>query len=268
MAGNENSPHSRSPSLWKCIFSYFCRQIMCISSSLPHIVFLTTFLLCSRLSSATSHVDRQNTHYITKIIDNHYDESNVIYQQHQPDTRVAIQSSHPRAFRGMDSDYAALAAISGLSVLAVGISLNMLANNNGGDMMKSLISPFGFGRTSQSAEASSNIPNLAAEGTYDGDQGPIERIVDIADSWSRAIGMNECGQAAICEAHANNRDYGLIALPILFLFPGSRNSNGNPSSIWQEAALRGKARDSCSSRYSCIVNPLWIVKFLMTTLVY
>ena len=60
----------------------------------------------------------------------------------------------------MDSDYAALAAISGLSVLAVGISLNMLANNNGGDMMKSLISPFGFGRTSQSADASNNIPNL------------------------------------------------------------------------------------------------------------
>ena len=60
----------------------------------------------------------------------------------------------------------------------------------------------------------------AAEGSYGGDQGPIERIVDIADSWSRAIGMNECGQAAICEAHANNRDYGLIALPILFFFPG------------------------------------------------
>ena len=32
--------------------------------------------------------------------------------------------------------------------------------------------------------------------------------------------MDECGQAAICEAHANNRDYGLIALPILFFFPG------------------------------------------------
>ena len=60
----------------------------------------------------------------------------------------------------------------------------------------------------------------AAENSYDGDHGPIERIVDIADSWSRAIGMNECGQAAICEAHANNRDYGLIALPILFFFPG------------------------------------------------
>ena len=73
---------------------------------------------------------------------------------------MAIQSNHPGAFRGMDSDYAALAAISGLSVLAVGISLNMLANNNGGDMMKSLISPFGFGRTSQSADASNNIPNL------------------------------------------------------------------------------------------------------------
>ena len=152
----------------------------------------------------------------------------------------------------MDSDYAALAAISGLSVLAVGISLNMFANNNGGDMMKSLISPFGFGRTSQSTDSTSTIPNLgkltfhssriqytfsysfwvyalskiyiifseAAENSYDGDHGPIERIVDIADSWSRAIGMNECGQAAICEAHANNRDYGLIALPILFFFPG------------------------------------------------
>ena len=60
----------------------------------------------------------------------------------------------------------------------------------------------------------------AAEGSYEEDQGHIERFFDVADSWSRAVGMNECGQAAICEAHANNRDYGLLALPILFFFPG------------------------------------------------
>merc|ERR1711997_864210 len=88
------------------------------------------------------------------------------------------------------------------------------------------------------------------------DESMTAKIAGIADSRSRAIGMNECGQAAICEAHANNRDYGLIALPILFFFPGTRNSNGNPVSVWQEAALRGKARDSCSSRYSCIINPM------------
>jgi len=269
MTRNENKPHFRSQFMWKCIFSHLGRNKMFLSSSARHVVFLTTFLLCSRLSNAESHVDRRNTHYITKIIDNHYDENKVIYQQHQPYTQDVQSSNNQRSFGVMDNEYAALAAISGLSVLAVGISLNMFANSDSGDMMKSLISPFGFGRTSQTTDVASNIPNLeAAEGSYEGDQGPIERIVDIADSWSRAIGMNECGQAAICEAHANNRDYGLIALPILFFFPGSRNSNGNPASVWQEAALRGKARDSCSSRYSCIVNPMWIVKFLMTTLVY
>ena len=35
---------------------------------------------------------------------------------------------------------------------------------------------------------------------------------------------------------------------IIHIVYRSRNSAGNPSSIWQEAALRGKARDSCSSR--------------------
>ena len=60
----------------------------------------------------------------------------------------------------MDNEYAALAAISGLSVLAVGISLNMFANSDSGDMMKSLISPFGFGRTSQTTDVASNVPNL------------------------------------------------------------------------------------------------------------
>ena len=60
----------------------------------------------------------------------------------------------------MDNEYAALAAISGLSVLAVGISLNMFANSDSGDMMKSLISPFGFGRTSQTTDVANNIPNL------------------------------------------------------------------------------------------------------------
>ena len=89
----------------------------------------------------------------------------------------------------------------------------------------------------------------------------------------------------------------------IYSFFRTRGVNGNPASVWQEAALRGKARDSCSSRYiifyifltlqifynhlhnilyiyiisiyiisnsrySCIINPLWIVKFLMTTLVY
>ena len=87
MSRNENKPHFRSQFLWKCIFSHLGRNKMFLSSSAPHVVFLTTFLLCSRLSNAESHVDRPNTHYITKIIDNHYDENKVIYQQHQPYTQ-------------------------------------------------------------------------------------------------------------------------------------------------------------------------------------
>ena len=195
MTRNENEPHSQSSFLWKCIFSYFCGNKMCLPSSAPHVVFLITFLLCSRLSCATSHVDRPNTHYITKLIDNHYDENKVIYQQHQQHSRgkhklyftkinyrnfmndiyvftfrtiflcifsivLTPSSNHQRGFGGMDNEYTALAAISGLSVLAVGISLNMFANSDSGDMMKSLISPFGFGRTSQSTDVVNTIPNL------------------------------------------------------------------------------------------------------------
>ena len=83
MTRNENKPHFRSQFQWKCIFSYLGRNKTFMSSSAPHVVFLTTFLLCSRLSSAESHVDRPNTHYITKITDNHYDENKVIHQKHQ-----------------------------------------------------------------------------------------------------------------------------------------------------------------------------------------
>lgn len=39
-------------------------------------------------------------------------------------------------------------------------------------------------------------------------------------SFARQIGMEECGQMAICDAHARYRDYGVLALPIILLFPG------------------------------------------------
>ncbi len=50
--------------------------------------------------------------------------------------------------------------------------------------------------------------------------GPLETMAGLADSWSRAIGLDECGQMAICDAHANYRDYGILALPIVLFFPG------------------------------------------------
>lgn len=56
--------------------------------------------------------------------------------------------------------------------------------------------------------------------TVVGRSGPLETMAGLADSWSRAFGMEECGQMAICDAHANYRDYGILALPILLLFPG------------------------------------------------
>ena len=97
MTRNENKPHPRSP-LWKCIFSFFRRDKLCMSSA-PPVLFLTTVLLFSRLSSATSHVDRRpNTHYITKVIDNHYDENNVIYQHHQPHNRGKYFSFFKKRF--------------------------------------------------------------------------------------------------------------------------------------------------------------------------
>merc|ERR1719499_1705854 len=44
---------------------------------------------------------------------------------------------------------------------------------------------------------------------------------------------------------------------------GSRTSDGEPASEWQEAALRGKAREECYSRYNCLINPMWILNFFM-----
>ena len=73
---------------------------------------------------------------------------------------------------------------------------------------------------------------------------------------------------AICTAHANYRDYGLMALPLILIFPGSRTKDGEPTSKWQEAALRGKAREECYSRYNCLINPMWILNFVMKTFVY
>merc|ERR1712050_95731 len=86
-------------------------------------------------------------------------------------------------------------------------------------------------------------------------------FTDMASNLARTLGMEHCGHMAICDAHARYRDYGIIALPLILLFPGSRTSDGEPASEWQEAALRGKAREECYSRYNCLINPMWILNF-------
>jgi hypothetical protein len=50
--------------------------------------------------------------------------------------------------------------------------------------------------------------------------GAMETVAGYAESFSRAFGLEDCGQMAICDAHANYRDYGILALPIILLFPG------------------------------------------------
>ena len=41
-----------------------------------------------------------------------------------------------------------------------------------------------------------------------------------ASDFARTLGMEQCGHMAICDAHARYRDYGIIALPLILLFPG------------------------------------------------
>lgn len=84
---------------------------------------------------------------------------------------------------------------------------------------------------------------------------------------ARDWGMDQCGQMAVCEAHARYDNYGLVALPLTLFFPGDIDrSSGQPTSIWQEAAVRGKAREECGDTYNCYVNPMLIAKFLWTLL--
>lgn len=56
-------------------------------------------------------------------------------------------------------NYVALAAFTGVSVLAAAITVNMFTYSDG-DMMKTLLSPLGFDRTAKSNDVASNIPNL------------------------------------------------------------------------------------------------------------
>ena len=72
------------------------------------------------------------------------------------------KSADPNGYRstsGIDNNYAAFAAVAGVSLITAAISVNMFANNDV-NMIESLISPFGFGRTSKSTAIASNIPNL------------------------------------------------------------------------------------------------------------
>lgn len=39
-------------------------------------------------------------------------------------------------------------------------------------------------------------------------------------SMARSWGLEECGQLAVCDAHARYDDYGVIALPLVLMFPG------------------------------------------------
>ena len=50
--------------------------------------------------------------------------------------------------------------------------------------------------------------------------GALSRVFDMAQSWGRALGLNQCAEMAICDAHANFRSYGIVALPVILLFPG------------------------------------------------
>lgn len=262
MAPNENKPH-RSHKWTRILASLSYLENVFMSFSVVLFLFVLVFSEVSNASSLPSTINGQTYYYSRSNDNNYYGDNQVVLPNHQREYRT-------QSFRSpLDDNVPFIAAFAGISLFTAAFGVSLLVNDGGNTMMKSLMSPFGFGRTSpSSSDVANRIPNIeASEGSYD-EQGPIERIFEVADSWSRAVSMDECGQAAICEAHANNRDYGLIALPILFFFPGTRGVNGNPASVWQEAALRGKARDSCSSRYSCIINPLWIVKFLMTTLVY
>ena len=45
-------------------------------------------------------------------------------------------------------------------------------------------------------------------------------FTEVASSFARTLGMEQCGHMAICDAHARYRDYGIIALPLILLFPG------------------------------------------------
>eukprot|EP00095_Tigriopus_kingsejongensis_P011749 maker-scaffold833_size90787-snap-gene-0.12 protein:Tk11749 transcript:maker-scaffold833_size90787-snap-gene-0.12-mRNA-1 annotation:"putative uncharacterized protein" len=45
-------------------------------------------------------------------------------------------------------------------------------------------------------------------------------------SMARAWGLEECGQLAICDAHARYDDYGVLALPLVLMFPGGLDEEG------------------------------------------
>ena len=45
-------------------------------------------------------------------------------------------------------------------------------------------------------------------------------LSDTVGSFARAVGMEQCGHMAICDAHARRADYGILALPLVLLFPG------------------------------------------------
>ena len=66
--------------------------------------------------------------------------------------------------------------------------------------------------------SSHSTSNRKEEGEVE--EGVVSSLLGTASSWSRAMGMNQCGEMAICDAHANFRSYGLVALPVILMFPG------------------------------------------------
>ena len=62
----------------------------------------------------------------------------------------ATEIGYARGAPGIDGDYASLAALAGVSLLATAITVNILSSSGGSIRM---IPPFGFGRTRRTDES-------------------------------------------------------------------------------------------------------------------
>ncbi|CAB4068661.1 unnamed protein product [Lepeophtheirus salmonis] len=56
--------------------------------------------------------------------------------------------------------------------------------------------------------------------------------------------ISDCGEFAVCEAHARPQEFGWMALPFLIFIPGDNNGAKSDSS-WQRAANYGKSKIDC-----------------------
>ena len=67
-----------------------------------------------------------------------------------------------QSFRSpLDDNVPFIAAFAGISLFTAAFGVSLLVNDGGNTMMKSLMSPFGFGRTSpSSSDVANRIPNI------------------------------------------------------------------------------------------------------------